>query len=88
MFRRAISRLLYPFKSRRLNQRIPGQFYNKFVTFEAFNRENDRLNTQVRELKGLINQLAAKDKLKPLNGVLMTEKEVEAAEKAMERRFY
>ena len=88
MFKRMISRLLYPFKSRRYSKRIPGQFYNKFVTFDTFNREYDRLDKKVRELKGLINQLAAKDKLKPLNGVLMTEKEVEAAEKAMERNFF
>ena len=42
------------------------------------------MRDEIRELKGLIRQLAARDKLKVLNGVLMNEKEYEQAEKAIQ----
>ena len=91
MIKRALSRLLFPFRSRRSNYKgrtIPQSFYHKFVTYESFNNESNMLREKIRELKGLVHQLAARDKLKPLNGVLMTEKEHEIATKAMERRIF
>ena len=80
-----VKRLLYrfyPFKSKKRSH-ITSKMYHTFVTYDSFNNESRDLRKDIRELKGLVNQLAAKNKLKHLNGVLMSEKEYEEANKAI-----
>ena len=82
MFRRLIWKL-NPFKSRR-NGRFMSKMYHTFVTYDSFNDQHSSLRQDIRELKGLVNQLSSIHKLKALNGVLMKEKEYEEAEKAIQ----
>ncbi len=86
---KTVKRLLYklnPFKSRR-NGRFMSKLYHTFVTYDSFNNESRELRQDIRELKGLVNQLAARDKLKHLNGVLMTEKEYKEASEAIDTYY-
>ena len=80
MFRRLIWKL-NPFKR---NGRFMSKMYHTFVTYDSFNDQHSSLRQDIRELKGLVNQLSSIHKLKALNGVLMKEKEYEEAEKAIQ----
>tara|TARA_R100000152_G_C6703315_1_gene132360 strand:+ start:167 stop:439 length:273 start_codon:yes stop_codon:yes gene_type:complete len=76
---------LYPFKSRRRYNSVAPKMYHTFVTYDSFSDQMSSVRTDIRELRGLVNQLAAKDKLRALNGVLMTEKEYKQASDAIDR---
>lgn len=82
---RTIKRILWrfnPFKSRKRGW-ITSKMYHTFVTYDSFQDQMSSMRKDIRELKGLVNQLAAKSKLKHLNGVLMSEKEYDEADKAI-----
>ena len=60
------------------------KMYHTFVTYESFQDQHSSLRSDVRELRGLVCQLASKDKLRPLNGVLMSEKDYKEATDAID----
>ena len=87
MFKRLLWRL-NPFKSKRHGNRLSPKMYNTFMTWQAFNDQIGSMRDEIRELKGLVRQLAARDDLKVLNGILMTEKEHKLAEDATNSFHY
>ena len=87
MFKRLLWRL-NPFKSKRYGNRLSPNMYNTFITYQSFNDQIGSMRDEIRELKGLVRQLAARDDLKVLNGILMTEKEHKLAEDATNSFHY
>ena len=76
-----IKRIIYklnPFKRKKRGY-FMSKLYRTFVTYDSFNSQSSELREDIRELRGLVNQLAAKSKLRPLNGVLMSEKDYKEA---------